>query len=198
VFALIRAQDDGSLLAKRVVVLSEGALAPLAFGARVVEAGGSWLRVRLRGCELKVMVADDTETHVPAVDDPSLGDIRVGDWVLVVARVRGQLRVWACAIGVLPAVAAHQFVMPGEVTATDGTTLTVQDPNDAHTVHTDEQTSIRIPGVDNATIDDIDFADRVLALGQPEPGQALLARLVFVRPPQESGISSGSPEPGGF
>jgi hypothetical protein len=71
----------------------------------------------------------------------------------------------------------------------------VQDPNDQHLVFTDEETQVRIQGVEDATVADIELGDQVLAIGQPAEDHSVLARLILVRQPEtaeasESGADS--------
>ena len=150
--------------------------------------GESSLQVRTRRCAVTVTTTEATRIRVPDVEDPTLSDIRVGDTVLVLGRPMGLCHVMAGAIGVLPSLPPHRFAIPGEVMSIEGTSLTVQDPKDTHTVYTDERTRFRIPDVEDPTIADIQIGDHILAIGEPKEGRNLLARLVIVRPPpQEAG-----------
>ena len=194
VFAIVLAQDDRSLLAKSVAVIPDGALGPIGFRGRVTRVSDDKLDLSLRQRDVSVGVTADTRLRVPGVDDPSMADIRVGDWVLVVARLKGPWRVEATAVAVVPAMPAHRYVIPGEVIGIDGTTLTVQDPNDQHLVMTDEQTQVRIQGVEDATVADIELGDQVLALGQPQENHSLLARLILVKRPEPSESAAVSPD----
>jgi hypothetical protein len=185
VFALVHAQEGGVLLAKAVVVLPENAPAPIHFRGRVSRVGESSLELQTRRCGIEVTTTESTRIRVPDVQDPSLSDIRVGDTVLVIGRPAGLCRIEARAISVLPPVSPHRFVIPGEVLSIEGTTLTVQDPKDTHTVYTDEQTRFRIPDVENPTLADVQVGDHILAIGEPTEGRNLLARLIIVRPPPQ-------------
>jgi hypothetical protein len=183
VFAIVHAQDDESLLARMVAVIPEGAFGPIGFRGRVVGAGDDALRVSVRKNEVSVEITNHTQLRVPGVEAPTLADIRVSDWVLVIARLKGLCHVEATAVGVIPPVPAHRYVIPGEVIDIEGATLTVQDPDDRHLVLTGEQTQVRIQGVEDATVADIEVGDEVLALGQPMEGHSLLAKLILVRQP---------------
>lgn len=187
VFAIVQGQDDQSLLAKMVAVIPEGVSGPIGFRGRVVALEDSGLRVSVRKEEVFVEIVDTTQIRVPGLEDPSLANIRVGDWVLIIARLKGLCCVEATTVGVLPPVPAHHYVIPGEVVEINGTSLTVQDPNDQHLVLTDDRTQVRVQGVEDATVDDIEVGDKVLALGQPAEGHSLLARLILVRRPEAAG-----------
>jgi len=195
IFALVKAGEGDTLLAKLVAVLPEDAPGPISLRGRVTGVTESSLRMKVREDQVTVTITETTQIRIPGVEDPALSDIRVGDWVLVIGRPTGLCRVQARAIGVLPPISAHRFVIPGEVTSVEGTTLTVQDPEDTHTVLTDDQTRFRVPGVEEATIADIQVGDRILAIGKPAEENALLARLIVVRrPPQPVLEESGAGE----
>jgi hypothetical protein len=182
IFAIVRGQEDGCWLTNMVAVIPEGALGPIGFRGRVVTVNADALGVAVRDDEVSVEIADTTKIRVPGRQNASLADIRVGDWVLVVARVKGMCRTEATAVAVIPSVPAHRYVIPGEVVGIDEGTLTVQDPKDQHLVLTDEQTRVHIRGVEDAAAADIDVGDQVLALGRPAENHSLLARLILVMP----------------
>jgi hypothetical protein len=195
VFAVVEAGEGGTLLARMVSVLPEDAPGPIHLRGRVTGVARSSLRVKVRRDEVTVTVTETTQIRVPGAENPTLADVRVGDWVLVIGRPAGLCRVEARAVGVLPPVPAHRYAIPGEVIGIEGTTLTVQDPKDTHTVLTDDQTRFRVPGVEEPTIADIEVGDDVLAIGRPAEDNALLARLIFVRrPPQPGEGEPGSAE----
>ncbi len=185
VFVLVEAQEGGTLLARRVAVLPEDSRGPVSLRGRVIEVAESSLKVQARQGEVTVVATEATHIRVPGVENPTLADIRVGDTVLVVGRPTGLCQVEARAIGALPPVSAHKFAIPGEVLSIEGTTLTVQDPRDTHTIFTDEQTRFRVPGVEDASIADVEVGDHILAIGQPAEDNALLARWIIVRRPQQ-------------
>jgi hypothetical protein len=193
IVALVHAREGDLLLAKAVVVLPRGAPGPIHFRGRVSRVGESSLQVQTRRCAITVTTTETTRIRVPDVQDPALSDIRVGDTVLVVGRPAGLCRIEARAIGVLPSISPHRFVIPGKVGSVEGTTLAVQDPKDTHTIYTDERTRFRIPDVEDPTIADIQVGDHILAIGEPTEGRNLLARLVIVRPPPQE----TAPEPEG-
>jgi hypothetical protein len=192
VFAVFEAGAGHALLARMVAVLPEGAPGPIHLRGRVTGVAQSLLRVKVREDEVAVTVTEATQIRVPGVENPTLADVRVGDWVLVIGRPAGLCRVEARAIGVLPPVPAHRYAIPGEVTGIEGTTLTVEDPKDTHTVLTDDQTRFRVPGVEEPTIADVGVGDHILAIGRPAEDKTLLARLILVRPPPQPGAE----EPG--
>jgi hypothetical protein len=192
VFALVERRDD-TLLARVVTVLPEGAPGPIGLRGRVTQIDAPSLAVRVHEQHITVVTTEATHFRVPTVENANLADIRVGDWVLIVGRLGGLCQVEARDVGVLPQMPAHRFLIPGEVLAIEETTLTVQDPKDTHLVHTDDKTRFIEPGVENATIADIEVGDHILALGQPAEGRNLLARWIWVLPPP-SGTAERSGE----
>ncbi len=187
IFALVRTQEGDTLLAKMISVLPENAFGPAHLRGRVIQVAGSSLKVQARQDEVTVTATGTTEIRVPGNESPTLPDIRIGDTVLAIGRATGWSRMEASVIGVLPPIPAHRFIIPGKVLDIHDTMLTVQDPKDRHIIYTDEQTRLRVPGVESPTLADIQVDDRILAAGQPTEGRSLLARWIIVRParPQE-------------
>jgi hypothetical protein len=56
-------------------------------------------------------------------------------------------------------------VLRGEVTAIDGTTLSVKTPRGEVTVLTDEHTRFRLPGVEDPGVDDLEIGEIIGAAG---------------------------------
>lgn len=183
VFALVDASDAEAWLAKLVAVIPQDARGPVSLRGRVTDVAETALRVRMRENVVTVAITDSTRIRVPGVENPTIADIRIGDWVLVVGHPTGLCRIQARAVGVLPPVSAHRFVVRGEVLTVAASTLTVQDPNDTHTIRTDDKTRFRVPDVEEPTILDIQVGDHIVAVGTPEDDGALLARLILVRRP---------------
>lgn len=194
--AIVHTQDDGSLLAKMVAVIAEGARGPITLKGRVVKMGDGVLHIMVRNNVVAVDVTATTQTWVPGLENPTLSNIQAGDWVLVIGRRVGRFRVEALGLIVLPPVSAHRYIIAGEVKSIEGTTLTVADKNDTHEVHTDAQTQFYVPGVEQPTLADIHVGDHILAVGRPEANKALLARWVALKPaptPAESNLPLPQP-----
>ena len=77
----------------------------------------------------------------------------------------------------------HRAIRRGTVMANNGSTLTLETPNGAITVLTDEHTRFRVAGVENPGMDDIQVGFQALAAGQlnSEDG-TLLAQIIGGRP----------------
>ncbi len=186
IFALVDASDREAWLAKLVAVIPQDARGPVSLRGRVTDVAAASLRVRIREDVVTVAITDSTKIRVPGVENPTIADIHIGDWVLVVGHPTGLCRIQARAVGVLPPISAHRFVIKGEVLRVGPSTLTVQDPKDTHNIRTDDKTRFRVPDVEEPTIADIQVGDHIVAVGTPEDDGALLARLILVgRPPRD-------------
>jgi len=168
-------------VARMVAVLPEGTPGPTILRGRVARVGPGLLQVNARQGMVTVTIAAMTHIYVPNVNNPAPSNIRVGEWVLVIGHRTGPRRIEARFLALLPPMSAHRFIISGEVTGIEGTSLTVQDPKDAHTILIDEQTRYHVPGVEQPTLADIQVGDHILALGQPAEGKSLLARVIIVR-----------------
>lgn len=164
-------QSDGSLLARLVVVRPEW----VRLNGDVTQVAGTHLKIQNPGGEVLVHVDQDTRFRVPGAENPTLADIQVGDHIHGFAVKRGEGSLWGRLIAVV-----DEYRLRGQVTAIAGNAITVQRPDGALTVLTDEHTRFRVPGVENPTLADVHVGDLVgiLAFGQ-EDG-TILARAVAV------------------
>jgi len=186
VFALVEAGEGGTLLTRMVAVVPQDALGPISLRGRVTSVAEASLTVQVRENVATVTITATTQIRVPGVENPTLSDIRIGDWVLAVGRPTGVCRIEARAVGVLPPISLERFAVRGKVQSIAGTTLTVEDDKGTHTILTDDQTRFRVLGVEEPTIADIQVGDRILILGKPADEGALLARLIIAGRPPES------------
>jgi hypothetical protein len=172
-FSAARAED--SILTARVIqVLPNGVRGPIHFRGRVIAVGSASMTVLPGERWIPLHTSENADIYVPDKVEASLGDVCP----------RG---CQAHSSGMLPPMNVHRFVIPGEIVAIEGAAPTVQDPQDTHTVHADEQTTIRIPRNESLDLDHLQVRDHTLALGKPTEGRKLLARLVIVRrPPEET------------
>jgi hypothetical protein len=75
----------------------------------------------------------------------------------------------------------------GQVTAIEGTTLTVKTPDGERKVTTNDETRFRIRGVENPTIADVKVGDYILAKGEPDSTGTFVAGAILVMPGQRVG-----------
>ena len=66
----------------------------------------------------------------------------------------------------------------GQVTAIEGTTLTVKTPDGERQVTTSDETRFRIRGVENPTIADVKVGDYILAGGEPDSTGTFVAKAI--------------------
>ena len=151
----------GSLLAQTVAVPHVGPRQGRLQG-EVVTVEGDTLTIRAaRGREFTVLTDETTEFRVPDVDNPSIADLAVGD------RIAGEGEadedgMRATLVIVLPEQATR---LNGEAFAVNGTTLMLDTPGGQVNVLTDADTVVRIPGVEEPALGDIEIGARVTAAG---------------------------------
>ena len=196
VVALGRPDEEGSLAAKLVALASAEELRGHAVRGKVTAVEGQTLVIVTREGEEEVVTTSETYFHIPNVEEPGLDDIEVGcviaalgQWgddgtftaqIVATARTRPQRK-----------MIIRRHTVLGQVTAIEGTTLTVETRQGEQTILTDENTRFRIPGVENPSIEDIEVGDRFIALGRRNEDGDVVARVVGVpkgnRLPAETG-----------
>lgn len=138
---------------------------------RVIKGGGTVIGVgmealtieRRAGDEVTLLIDEATAFLVPGVVEASLQDIEEGDRVQVRARLGGDTPV-ALNVTVIPPNAA---ALVGKVVSISGSTLEVQTRLDQIIeVETDEATKVFVPGIEDATLDDVRVEDRVKLGGE--------------------------------
>ena len=174
---------DGALTAHVVAVLTAPPAARWAAG-NVSAIGDRGFVLRTSRRRVLVTVGDGTRFRVPGVDDPSIADIAKGDTVAVrgVARRPGVAR--ARFVAVLPEGVAR---LAGEVDAIGESSLALSTAGGPVDVVTDAETSVRVPGVDEATLDFIVPGDHIVATGVWAGEAAFSAMDGGVRRPRQEG-----------
>ena len=169
-------QGDGSLWGRLIAVVDEYRLR-----GQVTAIEGNAITIERPDGSLTVVTDDHTRFRVPGVENPTLADVDVGDLVGVLAFGREDGTILARAVNVLRGI---QF--EGEVTAKDGAVLAVGTAGGPLSVLTDAETRYRVPGVENATLDDVHVGERVrVGAGSQGPGGGLLAKGIAVLPPPQ-------------
>ncbi len=96
----------------------------------------------------------------------------------------------AMAVAVLPAVPTHRFAVRGEVKGIRDSEITVQNrEGENRLILIDDGTRLIVAGVKEPTMADIHIGDGIGVLGVPAEDDAILARLISVRPSVESQIN---------
>jgi RNase P/RNase MRP subunit p29 len=184
VVALGMPDEDGNLAARLVAIASAEELRQHTVRGKVTAMEGQTLVITTREGEKEVVTTSETYFHVPNVEEPGLDDIEVGciisalgqkdggtftAQIVAVARARPRRR-----------MIVRRNMVGGEVTAIEGTTLTVKTRQGEKTILTDENTRFRIPGVENPSLEDIKVGDRIIALGRRHEDGDFMARVVGV------------------
>ncbi len=172
----------GMLLSVTGTAWAEEQADRVALRGQVAAIEGDTLLVTTPSGEEQRMITDEnTRFFIPGVQEPSIEDMDVGDYVGVWGE-RGEDGVMlARVVLVVPAELAHRrnFVQ-GRVTAVEGLTISVETGQGERLVITDESTRLFIPGVENPRIEDVSVGDPILALGRPDDEGNLLARMVAI------------------
>ena len=193
VFILGGMDVGGTLLARLVALIPEGAVGPISARGRVTAANDESLTVQIGDNVATVIIEEDSHLYVPGTEDATLTDISVGDWVLAVGRPTGLCQMTAMAVGVLPAVPIHRFAVRGEVEGIKDSVITVQSAEgENRLILIDDGTRLIVAGVEEPTMANIHIGDGIGVLGVPAEDNAILARLIFVRPSMESQINQPS------
>jgi hypothetical protein len=187
-----RPDEDGSLAAKLVAIASAQELREYTARGRVTAVEGQTLVITTREGEREVVTTSETYFHVPNVEKPDLDDIEVGCIIAALGQKEDDGTFTAQIVAVTPARRLRKMIIRrntvrGEVTAIEGTTLTVETWRGEKTILTDEDTRFRIPGIENPSIEDVEVGNRVIALGRCNQDGDFVARVVGV--PKGRGLS---------
>lgn len=193
VFVLGGLDVGGTLLARLVALIPEGAVGPISARGRVTAANDESLLVQIGDNVATVTIEEDSHLRVPGIEDATLTDISVGDWVLAVGRPTGLCEMTALAVRVLPAIPTHRFTVRGQVEGIKDSEITVQDgEGENRLILIDDETRLIVAGVKEPTMADIHVGDGIRVLGAPAEDDVILARLIFLRPSVESQINEPS------
>jgi len=152
---------DGSLQA-HVVAARAGSRQGRLRGEVLAVEGDTFTLRTARDRELTVLTDETTEFRVPGVEDPSIADLEVGDKVAGEGVIEQGGTARATLVVVLPEQVAR---LAGEVAAIEGTTLVLDTPGGQVDVLTDADTVLRIPGVEDPSLEDIKVGDKIAAAG---------------------------------
>jgi len=169
--------EDGSLQAAVVFVPRESERQGRLVG-EVAAVEGTALTLSVRGeRQITLQTDEGTAFYVPGVEGAALDDVQVGDRVAVEAEMRDGTP-YAVTVLVWPEHAAR---LSGQVTAVEGTALTVETAHGPVQVLTDGSTLFRVAGVEEPSLDDVQVGDRVACGGTWEDEATFRASAVVVR-----------------
>ncbi len=184
VVALGKPDEDGNLVARLLAIASADELREHVVRGRVTAVEGQTLVITTREGEREVVTTSETYFHVPGAEEAGLDDIETGHVIMALGQKDGD-SFTAQIVSVartrrLRKMIARRNMVCGQVTAIEGTTLTIETRQGEKTILTDENTRFRIPGVEDPSIADIKVGDRVVVLGRRDESGDFTARLVGV------------------
>jgi len=174
---------EGALQAQVIAVPRVGPRQGRVHG-RLLAVEGDKLILRLaRGRRISVLTDEETEFHVPGVENPSIADLQVGDKIAGEG-VIDETGIRATLVIVLPEQIAR---LRGEVSGIQGATLTIETSGEPVDVLAGGDAVFRIPGVEDPTLDDVVIGDHVTLAGTWEDEMTFEATIVVVRPGRRPG-----------
>jgi hypothetical protein len=177
------ANEDEMPYAAVVAVLRDSEGRQVALWGELTAINGTTLTVKTKsGEEVQLLTDENTQFLIPGVGEASLDDLSVGDTVgaQVVEQEDGTL--YASAVGSERGRSRpRQGAVRGEISASEGNTLILTTPKGEVTVLTDENTRFYLPGVEDASTDDLEIGQKIGAVGRWNEDGSLQARLVGTR-----------------
>jgi hypothetical protein len=189
ILALGRPDEEGSLLARLVAVVTGQQLRRHTMRGLVtdIDVEEGTLGVTTRRGEIEVVTGEQTTFRIPAVEDPGLDDLNLRDLVIVLGTWNAEEEVFrARAVALIPRWPSHLRFIRGEVTGIEDRTIVLNALQGEVGVLTDDETTFRIPGVEDPGLDDLEVGDRVGALVTRAETGTLLAKVVIVRRAESS------------
>ncbi|MFZ5918106.1 MAG: DUF5666 domain-containing protein [Chloroflexota bacterium] len=197
-FVIVRAVRDseGQPLARRVAVIPNGSLEDQLLKGIVAQVEGDTLRLRTGHGQVTVTTDASTVLFIPGVEEPSMTDLTVrmplialGQWTNASTET-----FHASALAVVPERIIEAHSVKGELSAVEDTVLLLSVENDEGQtqevrVQTTDQTTFRVAGIENATIDDLNTGDTILAAGHWADDGDFVAKKVAVLPVKRSRVA---------
>jgi hypothetical protein len=153
---------------------------------QVMAFEGMTLMVKTPDGERQVTTSEKTRFRVRGLENPTIADVKVGDYILARGEPNSTGTFVAEAILVLPGQRVGRFIAQGTVSTIDieGTTLVLDTPQGKKQVTTDEAI-FWAPDVEDPSLADVRVDDPVVALGRPGEDGSLAARLVAIASAEE-------------
>jgi len=142
------------------------------------------LMVKTPDGERQVTTSDETRFRIRGIENPTIADVKVGDYILAKGEPDSAGAFVAKAILVVPGQRVGRFVAQGTVSAIEGTTLVLDTLQGEKQVTTDEAI-FWAPDVENPSLADVQVSDQVVALGRPDEDGSLAAKLVAIASAEE-------------
>ncbi len=195
-FALVRGTwEDGVFVAQGVGAASLDEIRRRIIQGEVtaVALDSGTLAVDTRRGEWTVHTTDDTRYRIPGVENPTLADVQVGDRVIVAGKPdedsdnTGTARL----IAVLP---KNLVKGRGQVTAIEGSTLTVETRRGPYTVVADEGTRYRARDIEDPSLADVQVGDAIFVIGLEQDDGTILAKVIGILGQMAPGVRPDRPD----
>ncbi len=151
---------------------------------QVTAIEGTTLTVKTPDGERQVTTNDETRFRIPGVENPTIADVNVGDYILARGELDSTGTFVAQAILAVSGQRVGRFIAQGTVSAIEGTTLVLDTLQGEKQVTTDEAI-FWAPDVENPSLADVQVGDPVVAWGRPDEDGSLAARLVAIASAEE-------------
>jgi len=151
---------------------------------QVTAIEGTTLTVKTPDGKRQVTTSDETRFRIRGVENPTIADVKEGDYILAGGEPDSTGTFVAKAILVMHGQRVGRFVAQGTVLAIEGTTLVLDTLQGEKQVTTSEAI-FWAPDVKNPSLDDVQVGDQVVAWGRPDEDGSLVARLVAIASAEE-------------
>ena len=151
---------------------------------QVMAIGDMTLTVKTPDGERQVTTNEETRFRIRGVENPTIADVEVGDYILARGESDSTGTFVAQAILVMPGQRVGRFIAQGMVSDIEGTTLVLDTLQGEKQVTTGEAI-FWAPDVKNPSLSDVQVGDQVVALGRPDEDGNLAARLVAIASAEE-------------
>lgn len=172
--------SDGTLLARLVIVIPDRADVGRLRGELTAMADQELEITRSDGVPVTVLATDATRFRVPDATAPGLDDLELGDSVFARGLWNEEAQLVAHLVAVLPEGVEH--VIRGRVTAVRPPRIEVLAQQGPILITTDQDTDLRVPGVESPSLDDISVGDRIVAGGERQDGEYRAAVIAVIAP----------------
>lgn len=179
--------EEGTLLARHVTVIPGGSLDDEVLFGVVASVDGTTFQLQTRQGKVTVNTGEDTVFRIPNVENPTVADLKERMPVAVLGQYdSADDRVFhANAVAIIPRRIVKRHVVRGDLIAIEDTTLVLtagHDGNEELRVQTNDETTFHVPGIKDATLDDLNVGDRIVALGHKGNDGTFIAKSVAVVP----------------
>ncbi len=173
--------SDGTLLARLVIFIPDRADVGRLRGILTGIEPQTLEITRPDGVPVTVVVTDATRFRVPDVTAPGLDELALGDSVFARGRWNEDEQLVAGLVAVFPE--GVDRVVRGRVTAVSPPDIAVLAQQGPVVITTDQDTDLRVPGVEDPSVVDISVGDTIVAGGVRHEGENH-ASVITVVPPR--------------